>query len=187
MQSQGRNLTRHIAMLAMFSALSIICAYIENLIPFSFGIPGIKLGLSNLITLLILYIGRNDACSLEKQRLTDAGIVILIRITLISLLFSNLYSLIYSLSGGIFSLLCMWFFSGCDKISIVGCSITGGITHNLAQLIVAILIVEQLKVIYYAPILLLAGTLTGLLIGLLSKMIVSRGGIRKIYDRFFER
>lgn len=187
MRSQGKYGIKHIAYLAMFAALSIICAYIEILIPFSFGIPGVKLGLSNLISLLLLYIGRKDGINDRMERLSDAGIVLFIRITVISFLFTNGYSLLYSLSGGILSLLCMWFLSGCDKISIVGTSIIGGISHNLGQLIIAVLIVDQLRIIYYAPVLLLSGTLTGFLLGILSRLILQRKGVLKTYDRFFER
>ena len=175
------------AALAMFGALSIILSYIEILIPFSFGIPGVKLGLSNLISLLILTIGSTGKTYRERERLTDAGIVLLIRVVLISLLFSNVFSMLYSLAGGLFSLLCMWILSGCDRISVVGCSIAGGITHNLAQLLVAVMIVDQLKIAYYTPILLLSGTLTGLMIGIVAKIILSRKGVQKTYDRFFVR
>ncbi|MBQ7582023.1 MAG: Gx transporter family protein [Lachnospiraceae bacterium] len=187
MLSQGRNGLKHISMLAVFGAMAMICSYIEILIPFSFGIPGVKLGLPNLVTLILLYIGREDGDKIEKGRLFDAGIVLLIRIVLVSLLFTNLYSMLYSLAGGVCSLFIMWFFSGCGKISVIGCSILGGITHDLAQLAVAIAVVAQLKVVYYLPVLLLAGTLTGLLLGITAKIILNRRGVLNAYDRFFER
>ena len=187
MQLHSRHHVRWIALLAVCSALAMILGYIEILIPFSFGIPGMKLGLANFMTVLLLYIGRplKDG-GWYVSGLIHAGIVCCIRIVLISLLFTNVYAMIYSMSGGFLSLLCMWLVSRSSRIGPLGCSIVGGITHNLGQLLVAALIVSQLKIIYYMPVLLLAGTFTGFAIGFLANIILTKRGVREYYDRFFE-
>ncbi len=169
----------------MFTALAMILAYVEILIPVSFGIPGVKLGLSNLVTVLILMIGKTER-GLDVRRLFDALIVVIARIVLIGFLFTNLYAMLYSLSGGLFSLLLMWLISGSMHFSAAGISVIGGITHNLGQLLVAALIVEQLQIFYYMPVLLLAGTVTGFLIGIVANLIINRRGVKEYYDRFFE-
>ncbi|MBO4902502.1 MAG: Gx transporter family protein [Lachnospiraceae bacterium] len=186
MHSQGRRGVRHLALLAMFSALAMILSYVEILLPFSFGIPGVKLGIPNLITLLILYLEKGTGKNAALVRLTDAGIVLLIRIVVTGLLFTNVYAILYSLAGGLLSLVCMFLISLSDRIGIPGCSVLGGITHNLGQLTVAMFVVSQLKIWYYFPILLFFGTLTGFALGILAYMIISRRGVRDYYDRFFE-
>lgn len=183
MRSQGRTGIRRLAVLAVFAAFAMILSYVEILIPFSFGIPGIKLGLPNLMTVLILYIGSDRSSSV---RLADAAIVLIIRIVTVSLLFTDVYAMLYSLCGGFISLLCMWLLSRSDRVSPVGCSICGGIMHNAGQLLVAVAIVSQLKLVYYLPVLLLAGTITGFLTGILSGLILNRRGVQESYDRFFE-
>lgn len=185
MQLQGKGGVRHLAMLSMMSAVAIICGYIEVLIPFSFGIPGVKLGLCNFVTVLILYLAKDSRLSFCR-RVLDAAIVLLIRIVVISLLFTNVYALLYSLAGGLFSLFVMAVCSRFSVIGATGCSVLGGISHNLAQLMIAALIVNELKLVYYLPVLLLSGTVTGFLTGILSDLLISRRGVRKIYDRFFE-
>ncbi len=169
----------------MFTALAMILAYVEILIPVSFGIPGVKLGLSNLVTVLILMIGKTER-GLDVRRLFDALIVVIARIVLIGFLFTNLYAMLYSLSGGLLSLLLMWLISGSMHFSTTGISVIGGITHNLGQLLVAALIVEQLQIFYYMPVLLLAGTVTGFLTGIVTNLIINRRGVKEYYDRFFE-
>ena len=186
MQLRSRK-TRRLALLAMCSAFAMILSYVEILIPISFGIPGVKLGLANFVTVILLYIGRREGQNGWYVRgLADAAIVLLVRIVLVSLLFTNLYAMFYSMAGGALSLICMWILARSRKISPLGCSVIGGITHNLGQLILAALIVSQLKIVYYMPVLLLAGTLTGFLIGILSNLILSRRGVWEYYDRFFE-
>ena len=187
MQLHSRSRVRRIALLAMCSALAMILSYVEILIPFSFGIPGVKLGLPNFLTVILLYIGRPiHSNGLYREGLVNAGIVLCVRIILIAILFTNLYAMFYSMAGGLLSLLCMWLVSRISKISPLGCSMIGGIAHNLGQLLVATLIVSQLKLVYYMPVLLLAGILTGFVIGILSNIILSKRGVREYYDRFFK-
>lgn len=164
MQSYNNSKASNITRLAMLTAIALLCGYIEYLIPFNFGIPGIKLGLANLITVYALY----------DLGYKDAFIVNISRIILTSLLFGSFYSFFYSLIGGMLSLTCMWIFKKLDFFYILGVSIIGGITHNLGQLLLAIFIVRELKVAYYTPVLLLSGTITGALMGILTQLVYSR-------------
>ena len=165
---QDRHSWYKLALLACFSAVAIIFGYIESLIPFNFGIPGIKLGLSNLVTVVMLYTGNN------AFKLKDILLVSLVRIFIVGLLFGNMYGIIYSLCGGIFSLFCMYFVKKIKTLGALSVSITGGITHNAAQLVIAVLVVNQLKIVYYAPVLLLAGCICGAVLGVLGGIISER-------------
>lgn len=148
----------------MFLAFALILSYVEALLPFSFGIPGIKLGLANLAVLLVLY-----RLGIKEAFLTD-----ILRIILNGFLFGNLYSIIYSMAGGVLSFLVMSTLKKTKRFSIVGVSMAGGVFHNIGQLFVAAFVVETIGIFYYIPPLLIAGIVTGLLIGLLSQQILAR-------------
>ena len=109
------------------AALAIILGYVEMLLPVFFVVPGMKLGLANLVTVFVLY----------RYRAKEAAVISLIRIVVIGFLFANLFSILYSLAGAALSLLCMTAARRFSGLSIVGVSILGGVTHNLGQLIVA--------------------------------------------------
>lgn len=158
------NRIRKTAFMGLFLALAMICSYIETLIPFSVGIPGIKLGLANIVVVLMLYsVGTKEAL-----------LVSLLRIVLVGILFGNAFSILYSLSGGILSFLVMFLMKKTDKFSCVSVSIKGGISHNIGQIIVAAWIVNSYNVFFYVPVLLFAGLVTGLLIGVIAKEVIVR-------------
>ena len=150
------------ALLGLFSSLAIIFGYVELLIPL--GIPGVKLGLANLAVLFILM----------RYTWKEAVLVSVIRIVVIGFLFTNVYSILYSLAGAALSLLCMSLLKRSSHFSIFGISMTGGITHNIGQLLIAMAVVESTSLVYYAPILLISGVLTGLLIGWLTGEVLKR-------------
>lgn len=158
------NRIRKTAFMGLFLALAMICSYIETLIPFSVGIPGIKLGLANIVVVLMLY----------SVGIKEALLVSVLRIVLVGILFGNAFSILYSLSGGILSFLVMFLMKKTDKFSCISVSITGGISHNIGQIIVAAWIVNSYNVFFYVPVLLLAGLLTGLLIGVIAKEVIVR-------------
>lgn len=147
---------RRTAELGLLLAMALILSYVESLIPFSFGIPGIKLGLPNLIVLLLLYDGK---------RVHEALLVNGLRIVLSGFLFSNLYAILYALAGAAFSFLAMLAGRRTKRLSMMGVSVLGGVFHNVGQLLVAMAVVETLAVAYYVPFLIVAGTLTGALLG----------------------
>lgn len=147
---------RRTAELGLLLAMALILSYVESLIPFSFGIPGIKLGLPNLIVLLLLYDG---------GRAREAFWVNGMRIVLSGFLFSNLYAILYALAGAAFSFFAMLAGRRTKWFSMVGVSVLGGVFHNVGQLLVAMAVVETLAVACYVPFLIVAGTVTGALLG----------------------
>ena len=156
-----------VAYFGVFTALALIFSYVETLIPISFGIPGVKLGLANLIIVIALY----------KMRLSEAYLLSVVRVVLSGFIFGNYFSIIYSLAGGLLSLTAMACLKKNGGISVMGVSVAGGVCHNIGQLIVAMLVVETFSVAYYVPVLLVAGVATGLVIGL-----VANGMIRRLKD-----
>lgn len=157
-----------IAYWGVFLALALVCSYVESLIPISFGIPGVKLGLTNIVVILMLYtIGARDAIFISVLRIILAGFM-----------FGNAFSIIYSLAGGILSFVVMLLLKNTGKLKILSISTAGGISHNVGQLIVAALVVENYNILFYVPVLIIAGIITGFLIGLLAGEIVLRIGNR---------
>ena len=150
-------------MAGMFTALAMIFSYVEVLIPINLGIPGMKLGLANLVVVVALYtIGAPMAFAVS-----------MIRILLVSVTFGSLAAMLYSLAGGILSFCGMMLLKKIPNFSMVGVSVAGGILHNIGQLAVA-MVVENIHLISYLPPLLIAGTVTGMLIGIVSNQVVPR-------------
>lgn len=157
------NRNKKLANMAMLVALAMIFSYVESLIPINFGVPGMKLGVANLVTVTGLYF----------LEIPEVLAVSVLRVLLTGFLFGNGMSIIYSLAGGaVVSLLAMVLVKKMDGISIVGVSITGGVFHNIGQILVAMAVVENLKLIYYLPVLLVAGTVTGFVIGIVAGKIL---------------
>lgn len=161
---------KNVAIFGIMVALAFTFSYLESLIPFNFGIPGVKLGLANLVVVVALY----------TMKPSEAFFIAVIRIILAGLTFGNAYSLAYSLCGGILSFAVMLSVKK-TKLSIIGVSMLGGICHNIGQIIVAAIVMQTIQIAYYLPVLLIAGLLTGLLLGVLSKLIVDR--VKKINKR----
>lgn len=154
------------AYLGVFLALALICGYVESLIPIHFGIPGVKLGLANIVVVLMLY----------GMGAKEAFVVSVLRIVLSGFLFGNMFSILYSLAGGILSFLVMYLLKKTKRIGVLPISVCGGIFHNIGQIVVAALVVESTAVFYYLPLLLAAGALTGLLIGAAAQEMLKRIG-----------
>lgn len=158
---------KNIALFGIMVALAFTFSYFESLIPFNFGIPGVKLGLANLVVVVAIY----------TMNPGEAFFIAVVRIFLAGLTFGNFYSLAYSLCGGVLSFAVMLLMKK-TKLSVVGVSTLGGVCHNIGQIIVAAIIMRTVRVAYYLPVLLVAGMLTGLLMGILSNLIVNR--VKKI-------
>lgn len=154
-------MAKRVAYCAMLTALAMIFGYVEALFPFNFGIPGVKLGLANLVIVVALYL-------LPAHQVFFIQIT---RIVLVSFLFGNLSMMLYSLAGGLLSFLVMSLLKKTGGFSVIGVSIAGGVTHNIGQLIVAMLVVQNMKIAYYASVLMIAGLITGGLIGMLAQRI----------------
>ncbi len=160
---------KRVALYGMLIALSMVFSYVEAMIPIPIPIPGVKLGLANLVTIVGLY----------TVGVRPTIIITLIRIVLVGFTFGNGFSMIYSLAGGALSLFLMVFARRTGFFSQTGVSIIGGIGHNIGQLIVAAIITKTAWVFSYFPFLLIAGTIAGALIGLLGGLITER-----IKDKF---
>ena len=155
---------KKVAYFGVFTALALIFSYVEALIPFHIGIPGVKLGLANLIVVIALYkMGAKEALCLSVVRIVLAGF-----------LFANLFSIIYSLAGGVLSLAVMALLRKTGSFSVYGVSMAGGVFHNIGQILIAMIVVESFSVAYYVPVLLVAGVLTGLLIGIVADGMLKR-------------
>lgn len=155
---------KKIAYMGLFAAIAIIFGYVESLIPFFAGIPGIKLGLANLSVLFIL----------ETYTWKEAALVSMVRILVIGFMFGNMFSILYSMAGAALSLTVMTLMKRFSGFSILGISVAGGVSHNIGQLIIAALIVENTSLFYYAPVLLISGVITGILIGILTGEVIKR-------------
>lgn len=158
--------TKKLALMGLFTALAMIFGYVEAILPISVGIPGVKLGLANIVIVFALY----------RLKPSEAFFINIIRIILVNFMFGNLSVMLYSLSGGLLSFAVMVLLKKTDKFSIYGVSIAGGVFHNIGQLIVAMLVLETSSLIYYGPALFLSGLITGLVIGITAKEVLKRIG-----------
>lgn len=157
-------MTKKAAYFGVLLSLSLILSYVESLFPFGFGIPGVKLGLANLVTMIALFcLGTRQAILLSVLRVVLSGI-----------LFGNVFAVVYSLSGAAFSLTIMILFKKMKKFSVLGVSIAGGVAHNIGQIILATFLMENKAFFYYIPVLLIVGTVTGMLIGIGSNEVMRR-------------
>ena len=155
---------KKIATSALMIALAMILSFVESQIPSFFPIPGIKLGLADIAVIFALY----------RLSIKDAIVVSLIRVVVVSTLFGTSLTLAYSLSGAVLSLLIMVLLKKSDRFSIVGVSVAGGISHNIGQIIMAIILMHNSVISYYLPFLIISGIVTGVVIGLVSAKIVER-------------
>ena len=163
-QNNRKNKAGRAALGGMLLALALIFGYVETLLPLSFGIPGVKLGLANLVILSCLYV----------ISVPEVLLLLVARILLSGFFFGNGMMILYSLAGGLLSFCVMLIGKKTNRFSMAGVSILGGVFHNLGQLLLAVVLVWNEKLFFYFPVLLLSGALTGALIGLLSQEILNR-------------
>ena len=155
---------KKVAFLGVFLALALIFSYIETWIPNVFGVPGIKLGLANIVIVILLFrFGTKEAYGISVARVILAGF-----------LFGNLASILYGLAGAMLSLTVLLLLKKTGKFKVITVSAVGGICHNVGQLIVAILVLENYRISYYLPVLLISGLVTGILIGIVAQEVILR-------------
>lgn len=154
---------KKLATMALFVTTALMLSYIESLVPFFFGVPGMKLGLANLAVV----------CALYLYGWREALMVNVLRIILSGLLFGSMFSVLFSLGGAFSSFVCM---AAAKKLglSLYGVSMAGGVFHNIGQLLIAAFLVQTVEVGYYAPFLLAAGLATGFLTGAVGKELLLR-------------
>lgn len=147
-----------IAKLGMLTAVAIVLGYFEHLLPVT-GIPGVKLGLANTVLLYALYL----------LDIPSAILLMFLKVGVSGLLFGGPAAMLYSFAGGVLSLLVMILARKMQGLSIVGVSILGAVSHNIAQMLVALFVVETRAILAYLPVLLLAAAVTGTLTGLVAR------------------
>ena len=152
--------TQKLTFLSMCVAIALLLGYVESLIPFFSGIPGIKLGLPNVIIVWILY----------TYSFKDAFLVNIVRVTLNAILFGNIYSFIFSFIGGCISL-CIMYLLHKLNFHIYSVSMMGGIFHNIGQMLMALLLTST-QMIYHLPVLLVSGMICGTLNGIISDKLI---------------
>lgn len=158
--------SRRLAYLAALTALAILIGYVESLIPLNFGIPGIKIGLCNIVILIVLVLFSGK----------EALLVSAARILVIGFLFGNLFSIVYSLAGAVLSILVMSCLLRTGKFGFLGISAAGGCMHNIGQLLVAKAILPSLPLLWYTPVLMSAGIVTGAVVAAVVYEIMRRIG-----------
>lgn len=148
----------------LFLALALVASYVERLIPINLGIPGVKIGLANIVTMVVLYV----------MGWIPAFIITIARVLLSGLLFGSGFAMVYSAAGATLSMLAMILLKKTGLFRSIGVSVAGGVFHNVGQILVAIFVLEANKLIYYLPILILSGLAAGVFIGLLSGWLTIR-------------
>ncbi len=156
--------TKKVAFLGMCIALSMILSFVESQIPPLMAVPGVKMGLPNIVMVFMLY----------KIGAKDTAIVSILRVILVGILFGTPLSMIYSLVGAALSLIGMILLKKTNLFAPVTVSVAGGILHNIGQIATACIVMETAQIAYYLPVLLISGTIAGILIGLCAAMILKR-------------
>ena len=160
-----RIVARKIAFIGITASLALLLSYIEFLLPPIFvAVPGIKVGLPNVVILYVLY----------ALGLKHAALVSLTRICISSLLFGNAMTLLYSLVGAVLSLAVMVLLKKLGLFSCVGVSVAGGVMHNLGQVLVAMVLLDTPQIAFYMIVLTLTGTISGVFIGLCGALMIKR-------------
>ena len=150
--------------LSLSVALAMLLSFVESQIPPLAAVPGVKMGLSNIVTVFLLY----------TLGVKSAALVSFVRVCLASLLFGSAVSLLYSLSGAVLSFLVMLLLKKIGRFSTVGVSVAGGVFHNAGQIIAAALIMETALIASYLPVLIVSGTIAGVCVGVLAGMLTAR-------------
>lgn len=162
MKDKDRWSTRKIAYMGMFIAVAMVFSYVESLIPVNIAVPGVKLGLANLVTIVVMF----------KIDVRSAWVISLIRVVLSALLFGNLSIMVYSLAGAVLSLLVMTLCMKLKIFGLLGTSILGAVSHNAGQIIMAAILMKSGNIMLYIPVLCISGTIAGICIGLAGAVLV---------------
>ncbi len=156
--------TRKLTWMALSIALAMVMSFIESQIPSFVPIPGVKMGLANIVVVFALYrFGWKEALGIS-----------MLRVILVSLLFGHLASFFYSFAGALLSFAGMVLLKHSGRFGHVAVSVTGGVLHNIGQIAMACILLGTNAIAYYLPFLILSGTIAGILIGLVAAMLVKR-------------
>lgn len=155
--------TKRLTIDALTLAIALILSYIEILVPINIGIP-IKVGLANIAIMFSLY----------KLGIKETIIISILRVIIISILFSNIITFYYSIGGAVLSLLMMIISKSLDLFNEYVTCVVGSLAHNIGQIIVAFILLDNSLVFFYLPYLLLFGLISGLIIGVISAILIKR-------------
>ncbi len=160
--------TKKLTTLGLSVALALILSYVESLLPPLVAVPGVKVGLPNIVILFLLY----------RYGWKEAGAVSFLRLLLTAALFTGFAAFFYGLAGAVLSLLGSALLKRSSRFSPLGVSVAGGVLHNLGQIAVAALVLDSGYIFAYFPVLLLSGTVAGALVGLLAGVLIQRTDIK---------
>ena len=164
------------ALLGVLTAAAIVIAILESFIP-SVGIPGVKLGLANIVILVILY----------ELGIVEAIIVNLLRVLVVGLVRGTFLSMgfLMSLSGAVLSLTIMIiFYLLIKRFSIIGVSVIGSIFHVSGQILIAMLYLGTAYIVLYLPIIAISAIITGVFVGIVAQLIIKTGIIKKQREKY---
>lgn len=148
----------------MLTAVAMLLSYLESLVPPLVAIPGVKVGFSNIATVLTLY----------TLGIPSAIAVSLVRVSLSALLFGNVQVFFFSLMGAVFALVTMSLMKLFTPFSEIGVSVAGGVMHNAGQIVAAVIVMENSAIASFLPPLIITGTLAGVVVGIVSALLVKR-------------
>ena len=155
---------KRVATWGVLVSVAMVLSYVESVVSLGITLPGVKLGLCHLVTLYALY----------RMKVSDVWLTAVLRVALMGMLFGNMVSLAYSGAGCVCSIAVMCLLSRCKGFSMVGVSVAGGVAHNIGQLACAALLMQTKGLLWYLPVLLVAGCVCGVVVGLLGAWIVHR-------------
>lgn len=154
--------TRKITEFGLLLAVSLVLAYFESLLPVMIAVPGVKLGVSNIVTMLVLYRwGKKQAFFFMTLKVVMAGF-----------LFSGITGIVYSFAGGTFCIIAMSVIKRFPFFSVMGVSMAGAVFHNLGQILAAVIVMENIHIFYYFPVLCLTGLISGFAVGYISALLI---------------
>lgn len=156
--------TKKLTTLAITISFAMILSYLESRIPAFVAIPGIKIGFANIAIIFALY----------KLGIKEAAVVSVLRIILVSTLFGSPVSMIYSLAGGVFSLIAMSLLKCFTPLSEITVSVCGGVLHNVGQIAMASIMLSTNVIVYYLPFLLVSGIVAGIAVGVAAGILIKR-------------
>lgn len=160
-----KNKTKKVVFLGVLTSVALVLSYLEAILPpIMAAIPGIKMGLPNIVMLFLLY----------RFGVKESAMVSLVRLFIVALLFGNVMTLAYSFAGAALSLLLMAICKKTNIFSVVGTSVVGGVAHNLGQILVAIVLLDTVQLGYYMVVLAITGTIAGIFVGLAGALILKR-------------
>ncbi len=166
---------KKIAIIAIFISLALILSYVDSLIPIHIMVPGIKIGLANVIIIFSLYMLDSKA----------AIFISFSRVILSSILFGSILTFAYSMTGALLSIVVMILLKNKAKLATLTTSIMGAVMHNIGQILMALILMSTKEIIYYLPVLVISGILSGMLIGIVGALLIQFAKKNKIMDGWY--